>query len=70
MSMQFPLARDSDAAGNQYAVWQSNEPMWPAAPQVCHGLPSKDVPSGMSSILLYILHVYLSSHVPGLLVIF
>jgi len=49
MSMQFPYTRNRDANGNSFAVWKSNEPMWPGqsyAPEVCHGLPSADVPDG------------------------
>jgi len=41
MSMQIPLSRNRDASGNSYAVWQSNEPMIPARPEVCHGLPAE-----------------------------
>ena len=47
MSVQHPLVRNSDEHGNNYLVWQSNEPMVPARPEVCHGLPAGPIPSRM-----------------------
>eukprot|EP00485_Elphidium_margaritaceum_P006056 CAMPEP_0202699996 /NCGR_PEP_ID=MMETSP1385-20130828/13207_1 /ASSEMBLY_ACC=CAM_ASM_000861 /TAXON_ID=933848 /ORGANISM="Elphidium margaritaceum" /LENGTH=885 /DNA_ID=CAMNT_0049357093 /DNA_START=101 /DNA_END=2758 /DNA_ORIENTATION=+ len=41
MSLLFPATRDTTAAGQSYIEWERNEPMVPARPTVCHGLPSE-----------------------------
>eukprot|EP01083_Nonionella_stella_P260388 887915_1 len=41
MSLQYPYTRHIDTNGIEYAKWESNEPMIPMRPRICHGLPSE-----------------------------